>query len=95
MRFLVLFLPLALSGCIVGTVAETAVDVVTLPVKAVAKGVDLATTSQSEADEKRGRALRKAEEAHGKRLRAWKKECAAATRAGQPCPPRPEFTPPR
>ena len=95
MRFLAPLLPLALSGCIIGTVAETAVDVATLPVKAVAKGVDLATTSQSEADEKRGRALRKAEEAHGKRLRAWEKECAAATRAGQPCPPRPEFTPPR
>ena len=94
MRFLAPLLPLALSGCIIGTVAETAVDVATLPVKAVAKGVDLATTSQSEADEKRGRALRKAEEAHGKRLRAWEKECEAATRSGQPCPPRPEFIPP-
>ena len=91
MRLLVLVLPLLLSGCIVATVAETAVDVATLPVKAVAKGVDLATTSQSEADEKRGRAMRKAEEAYGKRLRAWQEECAAAARAGEPCPPRPEL----
>ena len=40
---------LSLSGCY--TVAKTAVDVVTLPVKAVSAGVDAATTSQSEADE--------------------------------------------
>ena len=49
-----------LSGCVVGTVAKTAVDVVTLPVKVASAGVDAATTSQSEADEKRGRELRKA-----------------------------------
>lgn len=95
MRALALLLLLPLSACIVGTVAETAVDVATLPVKAVAKGVDLATTSQSEADEKRGRAMRQAEEAHGKRLRSWERECAEAMRAGRPCPPRPEFVPPR
>ena len=58
MRVLALCLPLlALTGCY--TVAKTAVDVAVLPVKAVAKGVDLATTSQSEADEKRGREQRK------------------------------------
>ena len=57
--FLPVLLTPLLSGCIVGTVARTAVDVVSLPVKAVSKGVDLATTSQSEADEKRGRELRK------------------------------------
>ncbi|MEA1013997.1 hypothetical protein [Sphingosinicella sp. LY1275] len=61
--------PLALSGCVVGTIASTAVDVVTLPVKAASKGVDLATTSQSEADEKRGRAIRKQEECVGKAQR--------------------------
>ena len=62
-------LPLALSGCVVATVAETAVDVATLPVKVVSKSVDLATTSQSEADEKRGRELRKAEEKAGREAR--------------------------
>lgn len=63
-----------LSGCI-GTVAKTAVDVVTLPVKAVSAGVDAATTSQSEADEKRGREIRKAEEERGKQLRLLEERC--------------------
>ena len=51
----------ALTGCVVGTVARTAVDVVTLPVKVASATVDAVTTSQSEADEKRGREMRKAE----------------------------------
>ena len=59
---LLLAAPCLLAGCVVGTVAKTAVDVATLPVKVVSAGVDAATTSQSEADEKRGRELRKAEE---------------------------------
>jgi hypothetical protein len=90
--FLTALAAFALSGCY--TVAKTAVDVATLPVKAVAKGVDFATTSQSEADEKRGRDMRKAEEDYGKRLRAWENECARAQRSGIACPPRPEFVPP-
>lgn len=51
-----------LSGCI----ASTAASIVTAPVRVVAKGADWATTSQSEADEKRGRDLRKREERLGK-----------------------------
>ncbi len=51
----------ALQGC----VAKAVVDVVTLPVRAVGAGVDAVTTSQSEADEKRGRELRKREERLG------------------------------
>ena len=57
------------SACVVETVAKTAVDVVTLPVKVVSAGVDAATTSQKEADEKRGRQIRKQEEERGKQLR--------------------------
>ena len=53
---------LALQGCL----ARTAVDIVTLPVRAVGAGVDAVTTSQSEADEKRGREIRKREEQMGK-----------------------------
>ncbi|WP_114227276.1 MULTISPECIES: hypothetical protein [Sphingomonas] len=88
MRFLpVLTLPL-LSAC---AVANTAVDVVTLPVKVVSKGVDLATTSQSEADQKRGRRMREAEERYGRALREWDKACRKATAQGKPCPPRPEM----
>lgn len=91
MRTLLLaLLPLTLGGCVAATVAEAAVDVVTLPVKAVSKGVDLATTSQSEADEKRGRELRKAEEAAGKAQREWEKACHKALERGETCPPRPD-----
>jgi len=71
-------LPLALSGCVVAQVADTAVDVVTLPVKAVSAGVDAATTSQSEADEKRGREIRKAEEKAGREARARDERCRKA-----------------
>ena len=72
---LVLLAAPALSGCVVGTIANTAVDVVTLPVKVASAGVDAATTSQSEADEKRGREIRKAEEERGKQLRLAKERC--------------------
>ena len=86
--FLTPLFALALTGCY--TIAKTAVDVVTLPVKVVAAGVDAATTSQSEADQKRGRDFRKAEEAAGKQQRAWEKSCKKATSRGEPCPPRPD-----
>ena len=79
MRAFLLAIPL-LAGCT--TVASTAVGVVTLPVKAVSKGVDLATTSQSEADEKRGREIRKAEEERGRQLRLLEERC----RTGQALP---------
>jgi hypothetical protein len=51
-----------LSGCI----ARTVVDVATAPVRVAGKAVDLATTSQSESDEKRGRDMRRREERLGK-----------------------------
>ena len=73
---------LSLSGCIVGTVASTAVDVVTLPVKVASAGVDAVTTSQSAADEKRGRELRKEEERRGREARAAAERC----RKGKPLP---------
>ena len=60
---------LLLSGCI----AQTALDVVTLPIKVAGKGVDLATTSQSESDEKRGREIRHREEKLGKLAREFDK----------------------
>lgn len=91
--FLAALLPLALGGCVIAA-ARTAVDIVTLPVKVVAKGVDLATTSQSEADENRGRALRRAEEDFGKRTRAWEKQCKSREAKGQTCPPAPTYVSP-
>ena len=76
MKYVAMLLALALlSGCVVGTVAKTAVDVVTLPVKVASAGVDAATTSQSEADEKRGRELRKQDEERGKQARAMAERC--------------------
>ncbi len=83
MRLLLpVFLIPALSGCVVGTIASTAVDVATLPVKAVSAGVDAVTTSQSEADQKRGRELRKEEERRGREARATAERC----RKGGPLP---------
>ena len=65
---------LALSGCI----ARTAVDVVTLPVRAavavVGAGVDAVTTSQSEADQARGRQLREEDERRGREAREAERE---------------------
>ena len=72
-RLALILLPLtlpALSGCI----ARTALDVATAPVRVVSKGVDLATTSQSEADEKRGREIRKREERLAKLERKYNRE---------------------
>jgi len=68
----VLFLAPLMAGC---TVARTAVDVVSLPVKVVSAGVDAATTSQSEADQKRGRELRKEEERLGRERRLLEERC--------------------
>jgi hypothetical protein len=81
-RGLIIFLPVLLSGCIAGTVAKTAVDVVTLPVKVVSAGVDAATTSQKEADAKRGRELRRQDEERGKQARLAEERC----RKGRPLP---------
>lgn len=60
---------LALSGCL----ARTALDVVTLPVRVASAGVDAVTTSQSEADQKRGREIRQREERLGKLQREFDK----------------------
>lgn len=80
MKRLALLFPLLLGGCVVGTIAHTALDVVTLPVKVASAGVDAATTSQAEADQKRGRELRKAEEERGRQLRLADERC----RKGKP-----------
>ncbi len=78
----VLAMALLLPGCAIGTIANTAVDVVTLPVTVVSKTVDLATTSQAEADQKRGRELRKQDEQRAREAR----QLAARCRAGRALP---------
>ena len=62
--------PLLLGGCIV----RTAADIVTLPVRAASAGVDALTTSQAEADQRRGREIREAEEREGREARRRERE---------------------
>ncbi len=71
--------PLMLGSCL----AKTAFDVATAPVRVASGAVDLATTSQSEADEKRGRELRRREERLGQLEREYDRQaerCAEGNR---------------
>ena len=58
-------LPILLSGCL----ARTAIEVATLPVTIVSETVDAVTTSQAEADRRRGREIREADERAGREAR--------------------------
>jgi len=88
MRKILLFLsafPL-LSGCVVETVAKTAVDVATVPVKVAAAGVNAVVPSQKKADEKRGREMRKQDEQRGRQIRLAQERCRKGKPlAGDPC----------
>ena len=66
-------LPVALGGCL----AKTALDIATAPVRVVSKGVDLATTSQSESDERRAPDPRRQEERLGRLERDYEKQLDA------------------
>ncbi|KWV94824.1 MULTISPECIES: hypothetical protein [unclassified Erythrobacter] len=74
MRRLAIFVLLPAAVMLPGCLAKTVVDVATAPVKVVGKGVDLATTSQSEADEKRGREIRRREARLAKLERDYEKQ---------------------
>ncbi|MEO8547006.1 MAG: hypothetical protein ABI422_01435 [Sphingomicrobium sp.] len=67
---------ISLSGCVAKDIVETAITVVKIPVRIASAGVDAATTSQSEADEKRGRELRKADEKRARDEREAAKKAA-------------------
>ena len=91
MRHLLVLAPLGLllSGCL----ARTAVDLVTLPVKAagtavnaVGAGVDAVTTSQAEADQARGRQVRREEERLGREARSREAARERARRNGEDYP---------
>lgn len=77
---LLLASPLLLGGCIV----RTAADIVTLPVKAASAGVDALTTSQAEADQRRGREIREAEEREGREARRREREERRARERADP-----------
>ncbi len=74
--FLLIPLGLLLSGCL----ARTAVDLVTLPVKVAGEAVDAVTTSQAEADRRRGRQIREEEERLGREARRAERERRRAER---------------
>jgi len=84
---LLMILPLSLSGCLL----RTAVDVVTLPVKAVGAGVDAVTTSQAEADQRRGREIREEEERLGREARRRERAARRARDRGEDPPEEPYF----
>jgi hypothetical protein len=77
--FLMLLLPPLLGGCL--SVAKT---IVTAPVKLGEMVYDTATESQEEADIKRGRALRKQEEADRRAAKKAEKERRKAEREQRP-----------
>ncbi len=74
--FLAPLAALTLSGC----VASTAAKIVTAPLRVGAKAVDMATTSQSEADENRGRAMRKRDEKIRKQEKKYDRALKACNR---------------
>lgn len=65
---------LVLPGC---TAVSAASNIVTMPIRAASKAVDVATVSQSERDEQRGRELRRHEERLGKLDREYRKQSVA------------------
>lgn len=69
-RIAFLLLPIGLAGCI-----STATSIVKAPFQVAGKAVDLATTSQEEADRNYGRKMRKAEAREGKERREYEKRC--------------------
>jgi hypothetical protein len=74
MRSFLALLSLAAPVLLTGCLARTAVDIVTLPVRAASAGVDAVTTSQSERDEARGREIRRQEEREGREARQRERE---------------------
>ncbi len=71
MRALIIpFLALGLGGCL----AKTAVDVVTLPVRATAAGVRAVTPNHKKEDQKLGRAIREHDQCVGKEAHKAEKE---------------------
>lgn len=71
-----------LTGCVVETVAKTAVDIVAIPVKVASAGVNAVVPSQKKADQKRGREARRQDEERGKQIRLAEERC----RKGQALP---------
>lgn len=65
---------LVLPGC---TAVSAVTSIATAPIRAASKAVDVATVSQSERDEQRGREIRRQEERLGKLDREYRKQSIA------------------
>ena len=68
--FILPVLLLATGGCV-----GTAASIVKAPFQVAGKAVDMATTSQEEADRNYGRKMRRAEAREGQERRAWARRC--------------------
>jgi hypothetical protein len=95
---LILALAPLLAGCVVATVAGVAVGAVKTTARAagtvVETAVDATTTTQQEADEDRGRAIRLEEERQRKEAERQRKAAEKAAReAGEAPQPPPADTP--
>lgn len=78
------FLLLTFASLSSGCAARTAAGIVTAPVQVAGKAADWSTTSQSEADEKRGREMRQREEERRKLQRRYERhlrECDRGNRS--------------
>ncbi|HEX7873054.1 MAG TPA: hypothetical protein VF475_09095 [Sphingobium sp.] len=83
MRKLVMMAVPVMAVMLPGCIAKTAVDVVTMPVRAGAQAADWATTSQDEADRNYGRRMREQEAREGKeRKKADEQRRRECRRAG-------------
>jgi hypothetical protein len=76
-RPIILAALLVLPGC---SAVSTVTSIATAPVRVASKAVDVATVSQSERDEERGRELRQEEERLGKLDRKYHKLSVACDR---------------
>lgn len=87
-----------LSGCVVATVAGVAVGAVKTTARAagtvVETAVDATTTTQQEADEDRGRAIRLEEERQAKEAERQRKEAERLVQNPAPQPATPDTAPP-
>ena len=83
----VLLVAPVLAGCVVASVAKTAVDVVSIPVKVVGNGINAAPPSQKRADEKRGRTLRREDEQRAIDERCQQGRALRTDRCPAPAPP--------
>ena len=67
-------LALLLTSVLIGGCTTAAVTAAKVPFKLAAEGVDAVTTSQAEADRKRGKAMRKQEEREAKARRRLERQ---------------------